>query len=183
MSQILEGLQEDRVNEAQWKTMHGNHILVDDNGDILAGGPPEMRKKGVSKDDIKDAVKDANAKSKLQSKNSSTTQVKPKRPMPRTRGEIMKYNKNSYKFLEDNVDKLVKDPLDKEVSNTLIKRWVKGRNWEGGLGSGKDIDRMYANLKKKTGKSDDEIIDSENRMIDFWSKKFENEYQSEKAGW
>ena len=63
MNLILEGLQEERLNEAQWKTMHGNHILVDDNGDILTGGPKSMRKKGVSKKDIKDAVKDANARS------------------------------------------------------------------------------------------------------------------------
>lgn len=51
------------LEEARWVTMHGNHALVDDDGGVLKGGDPKVRKK-VSKKEIEAAVKDANAKSK-----------------------------------------------------------------------------------------------------------------------
>ena len=54
---------ESKVSEDDWKTMHGAHILVDKEGDIIAGGPEDKRKK-VSKKDVEAGVKDANAKSK-----------------------------------------------------------------------------------------------------------------------
>lgn len=53
-------LNESTINEDEWKTMHGAHILIDGDGDIIAGGPKEMRKnvngnskKEVSKDTVK----------------------------------------------------------------------------------------------------------------------------------
>lgn len=52
-----------KTDEGQWKTMRGNHILVDDKGGILAGGPKSMRKK-ISADELKREVKDANSISK-----------------------------------------------------------------------------------------------------------------------
>ena len=53
------------IYEAQWKCMNGAAILCDDDGDILAGGPKEFQTK-ASKDEIKAAVKDANARSEAE---------------------------------------------------------------------------------------------------------------------
>jgi len=52
-------IHENSVNEDRWKTMHGAHILVDDNNNIKAGGPESLRKSGsnsknsVSKSSVK----------------------------------------------------------------------------------------------------------------------------------
>lgn len=53
------------IAEAQWKSMNGAAILIDDDGDILAGGPKEFQTK-ASKAEIKAAVKDANARSEAE---------------------------------------------------------------------------------------------------------------------
>lgn len=57
----------EEIDEDEWKTMHGAHILVDDKGGIKAGGPKEMRKK-ASKEEIKKGVEDANKKSEKEVK-------------------------------------------------------------------------------------------------------------------
>ena len=41
-----------KLDEDEWKTMHGAHILIDNDGDIIAGGPESMRKKKSKKEVI-----------------------------------------------------------------------------------------------------------------------------------
>ena len=49
-----------RINEeAQWKTMRGAHILVDDDGKIVAGPDPSKRGKSSSKSSAADKKKKA----------------------------------------------------------------------------------------------------------------------------
>ena len=55
------------IDEDEWKTMKGAHILINTDGDIIAGGPKSIRKE-ASKDEIKAGVQSANAKSKEENK-------------------------------------------------------------------------------------------------------------------
>lgn len=71
---VCEGVYED-----DWKTMHGAHILVDDNGSIKAGGPPSMRKGSSSGRSIttqKTASKKVNAKVSVEPYSGKRSGVK-----------------------------------------------------------------------------------------------------------
>ena len=68
LEKVIEFVNDTEIDEDEWKTMRGAHILVDDKGGIKAGGPEKMREK-ASKEEIEAGVKDANAKSKKSNKS------------------------------------------------------------------------------------------------------------------
>jgi hypothetical protein len=86
--------------------------------------------------------------------------------------DLMKLSKARYKYVQDNASKLVKDKIDLAITNSLILRWIKGRNWEGGLGSGKDVDKMFIKLQNDYGLGDDDLGDRFTRLCDFWEDQF-----------
>ena len=84
----------------------------------------------------------------------------------------MKENKAKYQYVQDNVDKLVKDKIDNAITKSLILRWIKGRNWEGGLGNGKDVNNMFERLMKDYGLDADNLGDRFDKLCDFWEAQF-----------
>ena len=86
--------------------------------------------------------------------------------------EIMQANKKRYEFVTKNASKLIKDDIDLEITNSIILRWIKGRNWEGGLGSGKDIDKLYSSLADKYNTDFDDIYNRANNLMKFWEDVF-----------
>jgi len=90
-----------------------------------------------------------------------------------SKGELIALNKKKYDFVVNNVDKLVKDKINKEISKTLVLRWIKGRNWEGGLGNGKDVDKMCDNICDKLNLDFDDLGERFDDLCMFWEKEFE----------
>ena len=86
--------------------------------------------------------------------------------------ELMNQNKAKYQYVLDNKDKFIKDKIDKAITDTLILRWIKGRNWEGGLGNGKDVNNMWESLMDKYSIDADVIYDKFQRLCDFWESEF-----------
>ena len=74
--------------------------------------------------------------------------------------EIMQANKKRYEFVTKNASKLIKDDIDLEITNSIILRWIKGRNWEGGLGS----DKYNTDF--------DDIYNRANNLMKFWEDVF-----------
>jgi hypothetical protein len=83
-----------------------------------------------------------------------------------SRLDLMSINKKRYEYVQNNASKLIKDDIDKAITDTLILRWVKGRNWEGGLGAGKDIDKMCDKLMSEYSMGADNLGDRFDRLID-----------------
>ena len=86
--------------------------------------------------------------------------------------ELITQNKAWYKYVQDNADKLVKDKIDNAITKSLILRWIKGRNWEGGLGNGKDVDNMFEKLMSQYGLDADDLDSRFDKLCDFWEDKF-----------
>ena len=84
-------------------------------------------------------------------------------------GELMKVNKARYAWLMEQIEGL--EGLSKMVAETLTAKWIKGRKWEGGLGNGKDVDRMYEKLMD-AGYSFEEIDAEFERQMD-WVEGFQ----------
>lgn len=89
-----------------------------------------------------------------------------------SRLDLMNINKKRYEYVQNNASKLIKDDIDKAITDTLILRWVKGRNWEGGLGAGKDIDKMCDKLMSEYNIGADNLGDRFDRLMDFWETQF-----------
>lgn len=89
-----------------------------------------------------------------------------------SRLELMNQNKAKFKYVQDNVDKLVKDKIDNAITKSLILRWIKGRNWEGGLGNGKDVNNMFDKLMSEYDLDADDLGSRFDRLCDFWEDKF-----------
>ena len=58
-----------------------------------------------------------------------------------TKFEII--NENKAKYLKCQLWASQQDGLPKFVANEITLRWIKGRNWEGGLGNGKDSQKAF----------------------------------------
>lgn len=58
-----------------------------------------------------------------------------------TKLEMMKENKA--KYLKCQLWASQQDGLSKFVATEITLRWIKGRNWEGGLGNGKDSQKAF----------------------------------------
>lgn len=86
--------------------------------------------------------------------------------------ELITQNKAWYKYVQDNADKLVKDKIDNAITKSLILRWIKGRNWEGGLGNGKDVNNMFEKLMSQYGLDADDLGSRFDKLCDFWEDKF-----------
>lgn len=150
----------EEVNEDEWKTMHGAHILIDTDGDIIAGGPKEMRK-NASKSKV----------SKTFSKDFSTSLDAGKVVKQATGTGRLKWGKGSDKFLDRNqkgIDAIKKsiasnarssdekfvakgiskaiDVLNKEMSKFTKSEEKKSGNWD--LNGNKDsCNKFYKSLK------------------------------------
>jgi len=148
------------VDEDEWKTMHGAHILIDTDGDIIAGGPKEMRK-NASKSKV----------SKTFSKDFSTSLDAGKAVKQATGTGRLKWGKGSEKFLDRNqkgIDAIKKsidsnakssdeksvakgiskaiDVLNKEMSKFTKSEEKKSGNWD--LNGNKDsCNKFYKSLK------------------------------------
>jgi len=83
-----------------------------------------------------------------------------------TKLELIKSNKARYAKLE-NIIKTMKDGVDKDIATKLGLRWIKGRNWEGGLGNSKANNQLLFDIADKYGISADDVYD-----------KFENDFIS-----
>lgn len=92
-----------------------------------------------------------------------------------SRGDLIKLNKAKYDYVTKNAKKLIKDKIDLDITNTLILRWIKGRNWEGGLGGGKDVDRMYERLMSEHNLNFGDVDKRFEKLCQFWEEECELE--------
>ena len=89
--------------------------------------------------------------------------------------DLINLNKKRYEFVQKNSSKFIKDKIDKEITDSLILRWIKGKNWEGGLGNGRDVDKMIESICDKLNLDPDDLLDRFDNLVDKWEDIFKKE--------
>lgn len=90
-----------------------------------------------------------------------------------SRIEVINQNKARYEFVENNYKSICKTAYEKDLARNIILRWVKGKNWEGGLGNGKDIDKLIEKLAEIYDKSPEVVCDDIDTQIKAWEDVFD----------
>lgn len=148
--------------DEEWITMHGTHVLIDDEGQV-SKGPETLKsvvKSGGGYKSRAERKYGSNAKYAKALSNGWNQRNKPdtnkpsagkyietlekagfgkgepekseQRTAPRTRGEIMQANKKMYEKAKSDIGGM-KPGIERDVTEKLILPWIKGNNWMGGL--------------------------------------------------
>ena len=143
--------------DEEWITMHGTHVLIDDEGQV-SKGPETLKsvvKSGGGYKSRAERKYGSNAKYAKALSNGWNQRNQPsagkyietlekagfgkgepekseQRTAPRTRGEIMQANKKMYEKAKSDIGGM-KPGIERDVTEKLILPWIKGNNWMGGL--------------------------------------------------
>ena len=93
---------------------------------------------------------------------------------------IRKENNLSQEQLADKLN-VSRQSVSKWESGQAYPEMDKGRNWEGGLGAGKDIDKMCDKLMSEYGLGADNLGDRLDKLMDFWEAQFKKDKITESA--